>query len=148
MKELIITGTGCTIKGECDDGIAFHSACLRNIKILLDGEDITDKVGTLKDVDGYMYSIIVDEVDDADLFMSEDNIELPPAVYELPDDAVPQKINLIESVRDLEEWEFYATWIDHIVYDGEDLEAKSYADNKHNFTDKMSPAFPTRLYIL
>ncbi len=144
-NKLVITGKGRWVLAYDLDGVecVAFAAVTSDLKILLGGKDVTDKV-KMGGSRGFMQNKIIAEIDqqppnELPVFeMLKMDICLPPSVFTLPEDFNPDKIELIKINDDFEELRDGGIWVDYILYDGEELEADTlygdyYGDN--DFTE-------------
>lgn len=124
---LELKGKGKIVDAE-GDGSYFYGFITSDLKVYLDGKDITATVKHTEDYVAFIVNKILEQESNLDYWLSAE-IEFPPSIFLLPENADPELIELLpikKELRNLYEGGFVA---DYIIYDGDEYEAESYQND-------------------
>lgn len=134
-NKLVITGKGRFVEGWDSETNRYAGAITSDLKVLLGGNDVTDKIKTVKDWPAFISNKMCDELYQPEFTLTEDGESLPPSVFTLPEDFDFDKIELIKVDRDFEDLYEGGIWADYILYDGKELEADTLYDEFYGEED-------------
>ena len=136
MKKLEIFGEGLIVKciSDEDDTIVYAGLITTGRRpILLDGKEFSIPSGSDYLGEGYLANELSEISYDPALWITDELVKLPTAIYELPDDFDPEKLQLIDTYYDFEEWQLEGIWLDRILYDGEELRPVNMAELQEQY---------------
>ena len=125
---LILSGNGFVIEGVGEDLIQYYAVLTKNLRVELNGEDITDKVST-SERSQFLASKFLEDIYDGEFFYGDDEMELPRSIFLLPKDTKIEDLELIPINGDFRDWDKGGIVADFIYCDGEELQAQSYLNN-------------------
>lgn len=136
-NKLVITGKGRIIEGADYQTSRYNAAVTSDLKVLLGGKDVTDKIKRASEDrwPAFISNSICDELYQPDFYLSEDDLNLPPSVFTLPENFEIDKIELIKVYRDFEDFYENGIWVDYIIYDNKVLEADTLWDDYYGEDD-------------